>query len=376
MARVITVTGGKEHVGATFVSANLAVCLSARGFRTCLLFADPDISEENSPLPVEASGNIDRFLIGDAEVEDIRFPYREHLDVIFAGDAFSPDKAIEQDQAKRICDAFAGQPEYDYVVIDTLAVPSQSTISFCRAASQSILVFTPEPPAISGAYALVKALGANGFTGRLFSVVNKNKNGKIAELAVSKLNQSLAKRFTIEVSCLATISLHLFVSRPTAFPGALVEHSPEITAAKDIKIAADRLVDETLSDVPLIEFWDTYFTLFTSKNNVPEKQEEKNAESVASHPNAASATDFSFVEEQSYHAPLAAEPAEQRNRKPSEEEDAALLTIAEGIASLTREIYELRRLIESGRRQSSEVAFRPRQKVELDFEEFLTGRFK
>jgi flagellar biosynthesis protein FlhG len=74
----------------------------------------------------------------------------------------------------RLIDALAGlERQADVILIDTGAGISASVLSFTRAADHVLVVTTPEPTAITDAYAVVKVLGRDGRERRVSLLVNQ-----------------------------------------------------------------------------------------------------------------------------------------------------------------------------------------------------------
>ena len=61
----------------------------------------------------------------------------------------------------------------DVILIDTGAGISPNVLAFTRAADQVLVITTPEPTAITDAYAVIKVLGRDGLDGRVSLLVNQ-----------------------------------------------------------------------------------------------------------------------------------------------------------------------------------------------------------
>src|SRR5258707_10121926 len=75
---------------------------------------------------------------------------------------------------RRIVEAL-GAVEYsaDSIIIDTGAGISPNVLSFTRAADQVLVVTTPEPTAITDAYAVIKVISKDGLDRRVSLLVNQ-----------------------------------------------------------------------------------------------------------------------------------------------------------------------------------------------------------
>jgi len=64
----------------------------------------------------------------------------------------------------------------DIVLIDTAAGIGNSVVGFCCEADRVLVVTTTEPSAMTDAYAMIKVLSQNNYTGRISLVVNMADN--------------------------------------------------------------------------------------------------------------------------------------------------------------------------------------------------------
>ncbi|MHC4587415.1 MAG: P-loop NTPase family protein, partial [Planctomycetota bacterium] len=88
------------------------------------------------------------------------------------------------------------QNNNDVILIDTAAGISKSVVGFCLSANNVLVVTTPEATAMTDAYAMIKVLIGNRFTGHISLIVNmaqsipegKKTYQKIANVAGRFLN--------------------------------------------------------------------------------------------------------------------------------------------------------------------------------------------
>jgi flagellar biosynthesis protein FlhG len=64
------------------------------------------------------------------------------------------------------------QDRSDLIVIDTGAGIHSTVVGFCLAADHTLVVTTPEPTAITDAYAMIKVLASKRYAGRMSLLVN------------------------------------------------------------------------------------------------------------------------------------------------------------------------------------------------------------
>ncbi len=194
-ATVIAVTSGKGGVGKSNVSVNLAAAMAAGGRKVVLLDADLGLANAdvlcNVPLTHNLSHVISRhktlaevmtrapggfWLVGGAsglaKMADLSAADREHLTASMA--------ELER--------------RADVILIDTGAGIGQNVLAFTRCADQVLVVTTPEPTAMTDAYAVVKVLSRDGQFSRLSLLINQARTPAEAEGVYERIAQ-VARQF-------------------------------------------------------------------------------------------------------------------------------------------------------------------------------------
>jgi flagellar biosynthesis protein FlhG len=156
--KVITVSSGKGGVGKTGVSVSLAYALASFfGKKVLLLDCDIGLGNVHVVLNLKPNKSIKSLLEGE-KIENV-IQRVNGFDVIlgFSGienfvdfDSFESADFIYQ--LERIFE------DYDYVVIDNAAGLNKQTVSFSRIADSTYIVTTPEPTALTDAYAFIKSM--------------------------------------------------------------------------------------------------------------------------------------------------------------------------------------------------------------------------
>jgi flagellar biosynthesis protein FlhG len=93
----------------------------------------------------------------------------------------------------------------DAIIIDTAAGMNKSVIAFCMASDHALIVATPEPTAMTDAYAMIKTLAAHKYAGRISLIVNmaasvaegKRVYQQIANVASRFLNTTVYEAGTL-----------------------------------------------------------------------------------------------------------------------------------------------------------------------------------
>jgi len=267
MTRIITITGGKGGVGKTSISLNLALCLSKLEAKVCLFDADLGLANVNILLGLYPEYDLEDVICQQKSISDIIIHTYQGIDIIPGSSGVEKLANLEPKELDHIVHAFSNLEEYDYFLFDTSSGITQSVISFCLASSEVIIVITPEPTSLTDAYALLKVLCVNHFSGSVKIVVNQCKNTKIASRTYSKFKEVVQKYLTVDLSPLGVIVQDARLPESVKKQQPLVTLFPESNAAKCIRIMASRLAanqSEKFERLKLGSFWSRFLNLSKS----------------------------------------------------------------------------------------------------------------
>jgi len=173
-SKVIAVTSGKGGVGKTFVSANLASALAKRGLRVLVLDADLGLANLDVVLNLYPKITLHDVFTGKSKLEDAIYKAPGGFSVLLAGSGMVEYSRLApevRDDFLRIMESLV--PNYDIVLLDTGAGISDVVLFAVSMASEVLLVATPEPTALTDAYATIKVLGAQQKRQRIRIVINQ-----------------------------------------------------------------------------------------------------------------------------------------------------------------------------------------------------------
>ncbi|MDP8243416.1 MAG: P-loop NTPase [Candidatus Hinthialibacter antarcticus] len=171
--RVIAITGGKGGVGKSNMTCNLAIAMQRMKKRVIVMDADLSLANIDVLLGLTPRHNLSHVLSGQKTIQEIMVQGPEGLGVIPGGSGVEELSQLSEEQIGRLFDAFASlTPEPDVFLIDTAAGIHPNVLQFLLAADQTIVVTTPEPPAYTDAYALIKTLRRHCSDSELGVVVN------------------------------------------------------------------------------------------------------------------------------------------------------------------------------------------------------------
>ncbi len=193
--RTIAFASGKGGVGKSNLAANVAVALGELGARVLLL--DADIAQANLDLLLGVNPRFDlqHVILGGRSLEEIVVPGPRGVSLIPASSGV-PELAELDDYRLECLIRGLGNLEAnaDLILIDAASGTSRQVLTFCLAADEVAIVTTPEMPAFSDAYALIKLLQQRGLTRPPSLVVNAAGSPDEADEVAHRL-RSVARRF-------------------------------------------------------------------------------------------------------------------------------------------------------------------------------------
>ena len=242
--RSIAIASGKGGVGKSTLAANLAMALGERGAR--VLLVDADFSQANLDLllGVHPRWDLQHVLRGEKTLEEIVVEGPHGVRLVPAASG-SPELAELDDFRLEMLWRGISQLENDadVVIIDTASGVHRTVTWLCRAAREVLVVTTPEMPAFSDAYALIKLLQAQGLTQPPHLVVNRVDGAEEAE-EVSHRLRLVARRFlSLDLSLWGSIPADPAVARALRVQQPLLTAFPQAPVSAAIRALSEHLWD-------------------------------------------------------------------------------------------------------------------------------------
>jgi len=173
-ASVIAITSGKGGVGKSNIAVNLAIKLTEAGKEVVLLDADLGLANADVLCNVDLPCNLAHVIARKRELRDVMVRGPGGFSLIGGASGLAKMADLTDADRARIVSALAELEEQtDVILIDTGAGISPNVLAFTRAADQVLVVTTPEPTAITDAYAVIKVLGRDGLERRVSLLVNQ-----------------------------------------------------------------------------------------------------------------------------------------------------------------------------------------------------------
>lgn len=206
--RVFSITSGKGGVGKTAVVANTAVLLAKMGKRVLILDADLGLANIDVVFGLAPGQNLNHFFAGTCELSSILVDGPEGIKILPAGSGVQRFTKLDSRQKMNLLEALDEMHnDFDYVLIDTEAGISENVTYFNTAAQEILVVTTPEPTAITDAYALMKLLSTQYHERHFNLIVNFIRSEEEALDVFRKLTMVSNRYLDISINYIGSIPL-------------------------------------------------------------------------------------------------------------------------------------------------------------------------
>ncbi|MBP7175701.1 MAG: MinD/ParA family protein [Thermoclostridium sp.] len=187
-ARVVTITSGKGGVGKTNITINLAIALSKMGLRVVILDVDFGLANIDVLMGVTTKFTLVDLIRGERNIFEVLTDGPNNVKFLSGGSGVEELVQLDRRQLGNFISNISLLDKlYDVILIDTGAGLSRNVMSFIQAADEVILVTTPEPTAITDAYALIKLISRKNKHKTIKVIVNKAESQREANDILTKL---------------------------------------------------------------------------------------------------------------------------------------------------------------------------------------------
>ena len=204
--RTIAITSGKGGVGKTNLTVNLAITLGNMGKRVIIIDADMGMANVDILLGTTSRINLMSLLESDVALEDVllRGPYG--VSYISGGSGMEHAMELTSTERDILFRKLAGCEEWaDIILIDTGAGIGGNVLDFISAADEVLLITTPEPTALTDAYAVMKGYSSISDNPNLKLIVNRVIDEPEIREVVGTLSRTAERFLKISVECLGYI---------------------------------------------------------------------------------------------------------------------------------------------------------------------------
>ncbi len=242
-AKVITISSGKGGVGKTNFTVNLGIALSKLGNRVTIIDADLGLANVDVLLGLIPKYTFSHIINNEKFIEEVMTEGPCGVKIISGGSGIMELANLNGTQIEFLIDSLSRLNEIsDYILIDTGAGISQSVLSFVKAATDVILVITPDPTSMTDAYSLIKNI--HDEDKQINLVVNRVESSKEGQEVFSKIQRATDKFLGVKLNNLGYIYEDGNVKRAVRIQKAFSIEYPNSIATKGVELIAYNLVNK------------------------------------------------------------------------------------------------------------------------------------
>jgi flagellar biosynthesis protein FlhG len=198
-ASVIAITSGKGGVGKSNIAVNLAIQFATVGRDVVLLDADLGLANADVLCNIDLPFNLSHVISRKKSLQEVLVEAPGGFRLVGGASGLARMADLTDVDRQRLVDALAElERQTDIILIDTGAGISPNVLAFTRAADQVLIVTTPEPTAITDAYAVIKVVSRQSIPGmpsrQLSLLVNQARSRAEARVVQERIAK-VAKQF-------------------------------------------------------------------------------------------------------------------------------------------------------------------------------------
>jgi len=239
--RTIAITSGKGGVGKTNFAANLGVALSQIGKKVIIFDADLGLANVDVFFDLHPKYNLKHVVSGEKEIEEILLEGPTGIKVVPASSGVEMMANLPERERRRLIVKLGELSNMaDVMIIDTAAGISHNVLAFASAADMIIIMTTPDPAAITDAYATIKVLSRRK-KGPFMLIVNMAADESQAREVALSLILVVRRFLELELNYIGFIPFDPFVSKALKGQVPLVLKYPGAPASRHIMAIASRI---------------------------------------------------------------------------------------------------------------------------------------
>lgn len=248
--RVIAITSGKGGVGKTNLTVNLAIALERMGKRVLVIDADLGMANVDVVLGSTSRKHLLNLLEDGVELADVLIHGPYGVNYISGGSGIEKAQEFRPEDRKLLMSKLAGCGQLaDIILVDTGAGLGKNVMDFILAADEVLLVTTPEPTALTDAYAVMKAYSMYSKDKHLRLVVNRIYDEAESREVTEKLRHTSEKFLRMPVECVGYIFEDRNVISSVRKQRPFMVAKPKTVASQCVQAMAESLLYGTQMEV-------------------------------------------------------------------------------------------------------------------------------
>ncbi len=240
---IIAVTSGKGGVGKTMTTINFAVSARKNGKTVLILDGDMGLANVDIMLGLQPELTILDVLSGNAKLEDTIISGPLGIDLIPSGSGISQLANLSPVQKQALLTAISElERHYDVLIVDTGAGIHDQVMQFCQASDMTVVVTTPEPHALTDAYATIKVLNEEYGVKGVSLLVNQTKSPKEGVKIFEKIAEVAERFLKVHLTYLGSVPEDEAVSRGVMQRSVATKHTTSTLSGQAWSQAASILL--------------------------------------------------------------------------------------------------------------------------------------
>ena len=241
-AETIAITSGKGGVGKSNIALNLSILLGAAGRRVALVDADLSLANLDVLVDVNVRANLSHVLAGTRRLSEILVDLPAGVQLVPGASGIARLAQLSEFQRAQLMNELAElEADNDMIVIDTAAGIGPDVLSFAASAERIIVITTPEPTAVTDAYATIKVLARCEGCGRMSLLVNQVASRQEARTVYERISCVAREFLAVRVLDAGYVLADAKVGEAVRRRSPVVLEFPRSSAAQCLAALANKL---------------------------------------------------------------------------------------------------------------------------------------
>jgi len=248
--KTIAIASGKGGVGKTNITVNLAIGLSKLQKKVLIIDADLGLSNIDVILNIATKYNIRHLFSGEKSLKDLMVEGPHGIKILPATSGIQELTSLSEFQRLRLIEEFDSyEGDVDIILIDTPSGISTNVTFFCTAAQEIIIVTSPEPTAITDAYAVIKVLSTMYHEKDFKIIINSAKNQNEAKEIFGRLSIVTGRFLNISLDYFGYVPYDGSFTKAVRAQKPFIDIYPNSDASRNLMEIAARLSTDNDANV-------------------------------------------------------------------------------------------------------------------------------